>query len=66
MSQLTRLHELNGKLDMLQDLKISGLGLSLEQQEKLLYTHQQVLDQRFKLLKQIKKEYIIWIQHTQI
>jgi hypothetical protein len=25
----------------------------------LLYTHQQVLDQRFKLLKQIKKEYII-------
>ena len=59
MSQLTRLHELNGKLDMLQDLKISGLGLSLEQQEKLLYTHQQVLDQRFELLKQIKKEYII-------
>ena len=38
MSQLTRLHELNGKLDMLQDLKISGLGLSLEQQEKL-HTH---------------------------
>jgi hypothetical protein len=59
MSQLTRLHELNGKLDMLQDLKISGLGLSLEQQEKLLYTHQQVLDQRFKLLKEIKKEYIL-------
>ena len=59
MSQLTRLHELNGKLDMLQDLKISGLGLSLEQQEKLLYTHQQVLNQRFKLLKQIKKDYIL-------
>ena len=59
MSQLTRLHELNGKLDMLQDLKISGLGLSLDQQQKLLYTHQQVLDQRFKLLKQIKKEYIL-------
>lgn len=59
MSQLTKLHELNGKLDMLQDLKISGLGLSLEQQEKLLYTHQQVLDQRFKLLKQIKKDYIL-------
>ena len=59
MSQLTRLHELNGKLDMLQDLKISGLGLSLEQQERLLYTHQQVLDQRFELLKQIKKEYIL-------
>ena len=59
MSQLTRLHELNGKLDMLQDLKISGLGLSLEQQQKLLYTHQQVLNQRFELLKQIKKEYIL-------
>ena len=59
MSQLTRLHELNGKLDMLQDLKISGLGLSLDQQEKLLYTHQQILDQRFELLKQIKKEYIL-------
>ena len=59
MSQLTRLHELNGKLDMLQDIKISGLGLSLDQQEKLLYTHQQVLDQRFELIKQIKKEYII-------
>ncbi len=59
MSQLTRLHELNGKLDMLQDLKISGLGLSLKQQEKLLYTHQQVLDQRFELLKEIKKEYIL-------
>ena len=59
MSQLTRLHELNGKLDMLQDLKISGLGLSLDQQEKLLYTHQQILDQRFELLKEIKKEYIL-------
>ena len=59
MSQLTRLHELNGKLDMLQDLKISGLGLSLEQQEKLLYTHKQILDQRFELLKEIKKEYIL-------
>ena len=59
MSQLTRLHELNGKLDMLQDLKISGLGLSLDQQQKLLYTHQQVLEQRFELLKEIKKEYIL-------
>ena len=59
MSQLTRLHELNGKLDMLQDLKIQGLGLSLDQQEKLLAIHQQLLDQRFELLKQIKKEYII-------
>ena len=59
MSQLTKLHELNGRLDMLQDLKISGLGLSLEQQQKLLHTHQQVLNQRFELLKQIKKNYIL-------
>ena len=59
MSQLTRLHNINGKLDMLQDLKIQGLGLSLDQQEALLAIHQQVLDQRFELIKQIKKEYII-------
>ena len=56
---ITRLHEINGKLDMLQDLKIQGLGLSLDQQEKLLAIHQQVLDQRFELLKQIKKDYIL-------
>lgn len=59
MSQLTRLHELNGKLDALHDLKIQGLGLSLDQQEKLLYTHQQYLDERSELLKQIKKDYIL-------
>ena len=59
MSQLTRLHNINGKLDMLQDLKIQGLGLSLDQQEALLAIHQQVLDQRFELLKEIKKEYIL-------
>ena len=56
---ITQLHEINGKLDMLQDLKIQGLGLSLDQQEKLLVIHQQLLDKRFELLKQIKKEYII-------
>lgn len=56
---ITQLHEINGKLDMLQDLKIQGLGLSLDQQEKLLAIHQQLLDKRFELLKQIKKEYII-------
>ena len=59
MSQLTRLHELNGKLDMLQDLKIQGLGLSLDQQEALLAIHEQILDQRFELIKPIKKEYIL-------
>jgi len=26
-NQITRLHEINGKLDMIQDLKIQGLGL---------------------------------------
>ena len=56
---IERLHNINGKLDMLQDLKIQGLGLSLDQQEKLLAIHQQILDQRFELLKQIKKEYIL-------
>ena len=55
----TQLHELNGKLDMLNDLKIQCLGLSLDQQEKLLAIHQQLLDQRFELIKQIKKQYII-------
>ena len=59
MSQLTKLHELNGKLDMINDLKISDLNLSLDQQQQLLYTHQQVLDERFELLKQIKKDYIL-------
>jgi hypothetical protein len=56
---IERLHNINGKLDMLQELKIQGLGLSLDQQEKLLAIHQQILDQRFELLKQIKKEYIL-------
>ena len=56
---IERLHNINGKLDMLQDLKIQGLNLSLDQQEALLTLHQQVLDQRFELIKKIKKEYII-------
>jgi hydrogenase maturation factor HypE len=56
---IERLHNINGKLDMLQELKIQGLGLSLDQQEALLAIHQQILDQRFELLKQIKKEYIL-------
>ena len=47
MSQLTKLHELNGRLDMINDLKVSELNLSLDQQQQLLYTHQQVLDERF-------------------
>ena len=54
----TQLHELNGKLDMLNDLKIQGLGLSLDQQEKLLAIHQQLLDRRIELIKEIKKQYI--------
>lgn len=56
---IPQLHEINGKLDMLQDLKIQGLGLSLDQQEKLLAIHQQLLDKRFELQKQIKQNYII-------
>lgn len=53
------LHEINGKLDMLQDLKIQGLGLTLDQQEKLLAIHQQLINKRVELIKQIKKDYII-------
>jgi len=55
---IERLHNINGKLDMIQDLKIQGLGLSLDQQEALLAIHQQLLDQRFELIKQIKQTYI--------
>lgn len=54
---IAMLHEINGKLDLLQDLKICGL--TLDQQEKLLYTHQQLLDQRFELIKEIRKTYIL-------
>jgi len=59
MSLITKLHETHGKLDMLNDLKIVGLNLSLDQQQTLLYTHQQLIDQKFDLEKQIKKEYIL-------
>jgi len=58
-NQITRLHEINGKLDMIQDLKLHDLNLSLDQQEQLLAIHQQLLDKRFELIKQIKKQYII-------
>ena len=56
---IQQLHEIHGKLDMLQDLKIQGLGLSLDQQQQLLIIHQQLLDQKFELERQIKKEYIL-------
>ena len=56
---IERLHNINGKLDMIQDLKIQGLGLSLDQQERLLAIHEQLIDQRNQTLIKIKKEYII-------
>tara|TARA_E500000075_G_C6824009_1_gene236918 strand:+ start:193 stop:366 length:174 start_codon:yes stop_codon:yes gene_type:complete len=56
---IERLQYINGKLDMIHDLKIQGLGLSLDQQEKLLAIHEQLIDQRNQTLIQIKKEYII-------
>ena len=56
---IERLHNINGKLDMIQDLKIQGLGLSLDQQEALLAIHQQLIDQRNQTLIEIKKQYII-------
>ena len=55
---IERLHNINGKLDLIQDLKLHDLNLSLNQQEALLAIHQQILDQRFELIKQIKQTYI--------
>lgn len=55
---IERLHNINGKLDLIQDLKIQGLGLSLDQQEALLAIHEQLIDQRNQTLIRIKKEYI--------
>ena len=56
---IERLHNINGKLDLISDLRISGLDLSLDQQEKLLAIHVQLLEQRIELTKQIKEQYII-------
>lgn len=55
----TRLHEINGKLDLIHDLKLHDLKLSLDQQEALLAIHQQLIDRRFELIKEIKKQYIL-------
>ena len=56
---IERLHNINGKLDLIQDLKLHDLNLSLDQQEQLLAIHQQLIDQRNETLIQIKKEYIL-------
>ena len=56
---IEKLHNINGKLDLIQDLKLHDLKLSLDQQEALLNIHQQLLDQRNETLVQIKKQYII-------
>jgi len=56
---IERLHNINGKLDLIHDLKLHDLKLSLDQQEKLLAIHSQLLDQRIELTKQIKKHYIV-------
>jgi hypothetical protein len=53
-----RLHNIEGKIDMIQDLKIEGLGLTLDQQEKLLAIHSRLINQRYDELNRIKKEYI--------
>jgi hypothetical protein len=55
---IERLHNIDGKIDMIQDLKLHDLKLSLDQQEALLAIHQQLIDQRFELIKQIKQTYI--------
>lgn len=56
---IERLHNINGKLDLIQDLKLHDLNLSLDQQEALLAIHEQLIDQRNQTLIQIKKNYII-------
>ena len=56
---IERLHNINGKLDLIHDLKLHDLKLSLDQQEALLAIHQQLIDQRNETLIQIKKQYII-------
>ena len=55
---IERLHNINGKLDLINDLKIHGLNLSLDQQQKLLSIHESLLTQKFELTNRIKKEYI--------
>jgi uncharacterized protein YfkK (UPF0435 family) len=56
---IEKLHNINGKLDLIHDLKLHDLKLSLDQQEALLDIHQQLIDQRNETLTQIKKQYII-------
>jgi uncharacterized protein YfkK (UPF0435 family) len=56
---IEKLHNINGKLDLINDLKLHNLKLSLDQQEALLDIHQQLIDQRNETLTQIKKQYII-------
>jgi len=56
---IERLHNINGKLDLIHDLKLHDLKLSLDQQEALLAIHEQLIDQRNQTLIQIKKQYII-------
>ena len=56
---IERLNNINGKLDLIQDLKLHDLNLSLDQQERLLDIHQQLIDQRNETLIQIKQTYII-------
>jgi hypothetical protein len=55
---IERLHNINGKLDLINDLKLHDLNLTLDQQQKLLNIHENLLTQRFELTNRIKKEYI--------
>jgi len=56
---IEKLHNINGKLDLINDLKLHNLKLSLDQQEILLHIHEQLIDQRNETLTQIKKQYIL-------
>ena len=52
------LQKINGKIEMIEDLQIKGLDLSLDQQDRLLAIHGQLLNERLSIIKHIKENYI--------
>lgn len=52
------LQKINGKIEMIEELQIKDLHLSLDQQDMLLAIHGQLLDERLSIIKHIKENYI--------
>lgn len=52
------LQKINGKIEMIEDLQIKDLHLSLDQQDMLLAIHGQLLNERLSIIKHIKENYI--------